>query len=67
MLGNFPFFFIIMVIANKAKLIAIINNVNSKVVNISIIFVKQYIMLQGDRMLRFEAPQVCFPCNAVRR
>lgn len=38
-LGNLPFFFIMMVIESNATLIAIINNVNNKVLNISIIFV----------------------------
>ena len=39
MFGNFPFFFIIIVIDSNATLIAIINSVNNKVLNISIIFV----------------------------
>ena len=37
--GNLPFFFIITVMESNAMLIAIINSVNSKVLNISIIFV----------------------------
>lgn len=39
MLGKRPFFLIIMVIASKTMLIAIINKVNSKVLNIIVIFV----------------------------
>ena len=37
--GNLPFFFIITLMASNATQIAIINNVNSKVLNISINFV----------------------------
>jgi hypothetical protein len=38
-LGNLPFFFIMTLIASKATHVATINNVNSKVLNISINFV----------------------------
>ena len=40
MFGNLPFFFIIIVIESNATLIAIINSVNNKVLNISIIFAR---------------------------
>ena len=40
-LGNLPFFFMMIVMARSAMLTAIINNVSSRVFNISIIFVKQ--------------------------
>ena len=43
MLGNLPFFFIIMVMESNATLIAIINNVYNKVLNISIIFVLMFL------------------------
>lgn len=39
MLGNLPFFFMIIVMASNAKLMAIINSVNNKVLNIFITFV----------------------------
>ena len=39
MLGKRPFFFMIIVIASKTKLIAIINSANIKVLNIFVIFV----------------------------
>lgn len=56
-LGNLPFFFMIIVMASNATLIAIINNVNSKTLNISLNFVSNG---QGlSELLRKDSSFVC--------
>ena len=62
-LGNLPFFFMMIVIDSKTTLTAIIINVNSKVLNISIIFALRR-SLQGSEICKARFA-LLFHCIAV--